>query len=112
MFNTGALSAIHSICSLPRLSFPTRSYYGKTSPRYLNEKKSSTNYILFDNNVRERVIVTRTVNDRTPSNIYYSEPISGGLYSDLETLNAHQERSLRHYQNVLRVRTGSSYSRD
>ena len=46
------------------------------------------NYILFGNNVRESVIVATKINNRAPSDIYYSESISGGLYSGLiETLN-------------------------
>ena len=56
---------------------------------YLNEMKNFVaNYILFDNNIRKRVIVVSKVNNRAPSGIYYSESISGGLYSGLiETLN-------------------------
>lgn len=66
MFNTDALSAIVPFVLLLVYRFlfdPGRPCYGKTSPRYLNETKSSANYILLDNNVRERVIVARNVND-------------------------------------------------
>lgn len=66
MFNTDVLSAIVPFVLLLVYRFPfdpARPCYGKTSPRYLNETKSSANYILLDNNVRERVIVARNVND-------------------------------------------------
>lgn len=80
------------ICSL-QLSFPISISLVRITEKqvssYLNEMKNFVaNYILFDNNIRERVIVMSKVNNRAPSDIYYSESISGGLYSGLiETLN-------------------------
>jgi len=101
MFNTDALSAIVSFVLFLGYVFlfdPARPYYGKTSSRYLNETKSSANYILLDNNdAFESALLSQETSTIAHRAIFiipsqFPEGYARGL---IETLNAHRERSVR-----------------
>lgn len=96
MFNTGTLSTIPFVLFLDYgfLLDPAQLYYGKKQVPVIWTKRRAS-LITFSSTItfEDALLSQETVNDRTPSDIYYSEPISGGLCSGLiETLNAHRER--------------------